>query len=299
MGLAFGFLLTLGTIWGLSVSTSKLAVAAFGPISVVFWYALIAFLVLSLVSAIRRKPPPLNGRHLRYYLASGLIGFAIPSLNNVIVVQHVPAGILSTVIATAPVFTYAIALAARQERFQAVRAIGIGLGLVGTLVILLPANSLPDAAMVPWVALGLLTPCLYGVTAVVISRYMPRETDAMTLANGFLAVATLFYLAILLASGSDAVPWPPVWPASHMVLWLGLSSSAAYVLYFQIIRMAGPVYLSQVGYLVVSIGVLAGMLIFGERHSLWVWIGIGLMVAGLALVNLGQMRARRAIRAAR
>ena len=46
MGLAFGFLLTLGAIWGLSVSTSKLAVAAFGPISVVFWYALIAFLVI-------------------------------------------------------------------------------------------------------------------------------------------------------------------------------------------------------------------------------------------------------------
>ena len=69
-----------------------------------------------------------------------------------------------------------------------------------------------------------------------------------------------------------------------MVLWLGLSSSAAYVLYFQIIRMAGPVYLSQVGYLVVSIGVLAGMLIFGERHSLWVWIGINTAAQAIDLV---------------
>lgn len=296
MGLALVFLLTLGSIWGLSISTTKLAVTAFGPFSVVFWYALIAFLVLATLSLIRRKPPPLDGRHLRYYLASGLIGFAIPSLNNVIVVQHVPAGILSTVIATAPVFTYAIALAAGQERFQPLRAIGIGLGLVGTFVILLPANSLPDAAMAPWVALGLLTPCLYGVTAVIISRFMPHETDAMTLATGFLGVATVFFLAIMLASGTAAVPLPPVWPASHMVLWLGVSSSAAYVLYFQIIRMAGPVYLSQVGYLVVSIGVLAGMLIFGERHSAWVWMGIALMVSGLTLVNLGQLRAAWAAR---
>ena len=298
MGLVLVFLLTLGSIWGVSMSTTKLAVQAFGPFSVVFWYALIAFLVLGTLSLIRRKPPPLDGRHIRYYLASGLIGFAIPSLNNVLVVQNVPAGILSTVIATAPVFTYAIALAARQERFQVMRAVGIGFGLVGTLVILLPAQSLPSPAMAPWVALGLLTPFLYGVTAVVISRFMPRETDSMTLATGFLGVASVFFLAIVLVSGGPELPLPPVWPGSHMILWLGVSSSVAYVLYFQIIRMAGPVYLSQVGYLVVSVGVLAGMLIFGERHSLWVWIGIGLMLAGLTLVNIGQLRAAWAGRAA-
>ena len=81
-----------------------------------------------------------------------------------------------------------------------------------------------------------------------------------------------------------------------MILWLGITSSAAYVLYFQIIRIAGPVYLSQVGYLVVTIGVVAGILIFDEQHSLWAWIGIGLMVSGLVLVNLGQLRAARAAR---
>jgi drug/metabolite transporter (DMT)-like permease len=296
MALALIFLLTLGSIWGLSISTSKLAVQAFGPFAVVFWYALIAFLVLGAISIVRRKLPPLDGRHLKYYLASGLIGFAIPSLNNVLVVQQVPAGILSTMIATAPVFTYAIALAAGQERFLPMRASGIGLGLVGALVILLPANSLPDAGMAPWVALGLLTPFLYGISAVVISRYMPRETDSIALATGFLGVAVLFFLVAMVASGDVVAPWPLQWPGSHMVLWLGLSSSAGYVLYFQIIRMAGPVYLSQVGYLVVTIGVVAGILIFGEQHSLWAWAGIGLMVSGLVLVNLGQLRAARAAR---
>jgi drug/metabolite transporter (DMT)-like permease len=296
MGLALVFLLTLGSIWGLSISTSKLAVQAFGPFSVVFWYALIAFLVLAAISLVRGKLPPLDGRHVRYYIASGLIGFAIPSLNNVLVVQQVPAGILSTMIATAPVFTYAIALVAGQERFRVMRASGIGLGLVGALVILLPENSLPDAGMAPWVALGLLTPFLYGISAVVISRYMPRETDSITLATGFLGVAVVFFLATMLASGETAMPWPVQWPGSHMILWLGITSSAAYVLYFQIIRIAGPVYLSQVGYLVVTIGVVAGILIFDEQHSLWAWIGIGLMVSGLVLVNLGQLRAARAAR---
>ena len=78
MGLALVFLLALGSIWGLSISTSKLAVQAFGPFSVVFWYALVAFLVLAAISLVRGKLPPLDGRHVRYYVASGLIGFAIP-----------------------------------------------------------------------------------------------------------------------------------------------------------------------------------------------------------------------------
>lgn len=291
MGLALVFLLILGSIWGVSTTTQKLALEAYAPLSIMFWYALIAFLVLATISAFRRKMPPTDRRHCLYYLASGLIGFAIPSFNNLIVLAHVPAGIMSTVIATAPVFTYAIALAARQERFLPMRAAGVGLGLVGVLCIVLPRSGLPDAGMAPWVALGLLTPFLYGLTAVVISRYMPRETDAPTLATGFVGVATAGFFVALLLVGDLTPPWPPVWPSTHMILWLGITASAAYVLYFQIIRLAGPVYLSQVGYLVVVIGVLAGMLVFGERHSLWVWVGIGLMVGGLTLVNFGQRRA--------
>ncbi len=291
MGLALVFLLILGSIWGVSTTTQKLALEAYPPLSVMFWYALIAFVVLAFISAIRGKVPPMDRRHLVYYLASGMFGFAIPGINNLLVLAEVPAGIHSTVIAAAPVFTYAIALAAGQERFVAMRAAGVGLGLVGVLCIILPKSGLPEAGMAPWVALGLLTPFLYGVTAVIISRFMPRETDAPTLATGFVGMATAGFFVALLLMGDLTPPWPPVWPATHMILWLGVTASAAYVLYFQIIRLAGPVYLSQVGYLVVVIGVVTGMLVFGERHSLWVWIGIGLMVAGLTFVNLGQKKA--------
>ena len=291
MGLALVFLLILGSIWGVSTTTQKLALEAYAPLSVMFWYALIAFVVLAVISAFRGKMPPFDSRHLFYYLASGLCGFAIPGINNLLVLAHVPAGIMSTVIATAPVFTYAIALAAGQERFVPMRAAGVGLGLVGVLCIVLPRSGLPDAGMAPWVAMGLLTPFLYGLTAVVISRYMPRETDAPTLATGFVGVATAGFFVALLLLGDLTPPWPPVWPATHMVLWLGVTASLAYVLYFQIIRLAGPVYLSQVGYLVVVVGVITGMLVFGERHSLWVWLGIGLMVGGLTLVNVGQRSA--------
>lgn len=291
MRLALIFLVILGSIWGVSTTTQKLALSAYPPLAVMFWYALIAFVLLAIISAIRGKLPPIDRRHVVYYLASGMFGFAIPGINNLLVLAHVPAGILSTVIATAPVFTYTIALAVGQERFVPMRAAGVGLGLVGVLCIILPKSGLPEEGMAPWVALGLLTPFLYGVTAVIISRFMPRETDAPTLATGFVGVATAGFFIALALTGDLTPPWPPVWPATQMIVWLGVSASAAYVLYFQIIRLAGPVYLSQVGYLVVVIGVVTAMLVFGERYSPWAWAGIALMVGGLTLVNIGHKTA--------
>ena len=85
MGLALVFLLILGSIWGVSTTTQKLALEAYAPLSVMFWYALIAFSVLALISAFRDKIPPFDRRHLFYYLASGLCGFAIPGINNLLV----------------------------------------------------------------------------------------------------------------------------------------------------------------------------------------------------------------------
>ena len=69
MGLALVFLLILGSIWGVSTTTQKLALEAYPPLSVMFWYALIAFVVLAFISAIRGKVPPMDRRHLVYYLS--------------------------------------------------------------------------------------------------------------------------------------------------------------------------------------------------------------------------------------
>jgi drug/metabolite transporter (DMT)-like permease len=51
------------------------------------------------------------------------------------------------------------------------------------------------------------------------------------------------------------------------------------------IDRAGPLFASQVGYVVTLAGVFWGMLLFGESHSAWVWVSLVTMLAGLALVT--------------
>jgi drug/metabolite transporter (DMT)-like permease len=59
----------------------------------------------------------------------------------------------------------------------------------------------------------------------------------------------------------------------------------AYFGFIWLIGHAGPVFASQVGYVVTASGVLLGMAIYDERHSAWVWAALALMFAGLALVK--------------
>ena len=64
----------------------------------------------------------------------------------------------------------------------------------------------------------------------------------------------------------------------------GLISFTAYTLYLHLINHAGPVFTRQVANLVTLCGVLWGMILFGERHSAWIWLSLATMMAGVFLV---------------
>ena len=52
-----------------------------------------------------------------------------------------------------------------------------------------------------------------------------------------------------------------------------------------LITRSGPVFASQVGYIVTLSGVFWGILIFGEKHSYLVFLSLTTVLFGLALVN--------------
>ena len=53
----------------------------------------------------------------------------------------------------------------------------------------------------------------------------------------------------------------------------------------ELIRIAGPVFMSQSNFLSVAFAVALGMALFGERHSMLVWSAMGLILVGVFLVN--------------
>ena len=49
--------------------------------------------------------------------------------------------------------------------------------------------------------------------------------------------------------------------------------------------IAGSVFSSQVGYLVTFFGVVWGIIILGESHSVFVWISLAMIMMGIFLVQ--------------
>ncbi len=285
-------LLMLGTLWGLSPAFTKfLALEGIPPISVVFWQTLIAGTGLFVMCRIRRVPIGLDRSYLIYFAVMGALGIALPNSNMVFVVGHIPAGLMSVIIVTAPVITYVVAVAIRLELIDIRRMSGVLLGFVGAAVLVLPSGSLPSPEMLPFALLAFLTPFAWATTNVYAEVARPRGADAMVLAMGTMYAASITALIASLATGSFHPIWQNFEIGNQALIAYGFVTVGTFSLYFTVVSMSGAVYLAQVGYITTLMGLGWGALFFGEEPNAWVWLAVVLVFSGLALVNLGKRKA--------
>ncbi len=263
------------------------------PISYLFWFTLGSGTILLIIGAFRRKLPPLSWIHIRYYVMTALCRFVLANSILYTVQKKIPAGVMAVIMATVPIFTYALSVVAGVERYILLRFLGIMCSFTGVLLIVGPRGSLPDPSLAWWVMFGLGAPFLHGLSYLLLSEEKrPKGSDSVTLAAGILYTSALIVLPVALFIGDMHVLWPPFSNAELALLThIGLAGFNFYAI-FELIRIAGATFMTQANFLSVGFGVLFGIMFLGEVHSVWIWAAIGLSVAGLALVNMHQDAAR-------
>ena len=289
---AWGVLLTMGTAWGLSFSLARIAaVAGVHPLSITFWEAAGAGVILLFVGGVRRRAIPISRELILLYLTSGLLGMVVPNAIFFYAAAHVPAGILSISIAVIPVFTFLASAVLRLESFVLGRVAGVFLGVVSIVLLVGPQQSLPDPGQTPWVLLSLLAAACYTALNIMLSVWRPHRTTSFTATAGMFVSAALTMIPIMYATGTFV---PLGWPWTKVewaMLGLGIINAVAYTLFFYLIETAGPVFSSQTANLVTLFGVLWGIAIFGEQNSAWVWLSLATMMVAVLLVAPRQQRA--------
>jgi drug/metabolite transporter (DMT)-like permease len=73
------------------------------------------------------------------------------------------------------------------------------------------------------------------------------------------------------------------WGHIAIAAMIGLSVVEIF-LYFEIVRMAGPIFVSQANFVTVVTGVFWGMVIFGERPGEWLWLSVAMLFIALYFV---------------
>jgi drug/metabolite transporter (DMT)-like permease len=170
------------------------------------------------------------------------------------------------------------------------RVLGIVFGTLSTALILVPAALGITDIPVFWILVAFIVPLSYSADHVYITRAWPQGSDSYQLGCGeaLLALAMLAPAYLWHGFGSDLeVPFG----AGHiaMIVMVGFALVEIY-LYFEILRIAGPIFTSQTNFVTVVSGVFWAMIIFDERPSEWLWLSAALLGIALYFVATGGRR---------
>jgi drug/metabolite transporter (DMT)-like permease len=288
-GVPIGCLMVMGAGWGGNTALAKVATLAGAPaLGLALLEGIGSGLLVLLLCLWTRRLPRLARPYLGFYAIAGLTGITVPASVIFWVAPHIPVGILSLLFTIVPLMTYGLSLLFTIERFVWVRVLGLLIGLVGTALVILPGASLTGADAVGWTLIGLTAPALYATQNVYIAKHWPHGSDALALSCGTLIGGGIALLPAVAVTGDWMLLLPPWDTAEKAAATMLTINGLLTAIFIWLVRFAGPVFTAQTAYLVTTWGIIWGMIVYDEKHSVLVWGAVGLLFLGVALVTFGQ-----------
>ena len=286
-------LLASGAGFATVYALSKPLIAAGIPALLLLFLQMLGGGILVLfVAVFRRQRPKLSPPLLRYYAIGGL-GVTVPNGLLYIVIPHVGVGIASTLTSLSPLFTWSMARLLGMEPHSARRILGLATGFAGAVLLALRSGA-PGSGMGGafdgWILLGLLAPLGLAFGNIYRTRAWPRGEPPLPLTAGMLIAGGILVVPVALATGAFAVPTALLAANLPLILLQVALYAVSGILIYEMQRIAGPVFLSQLGYVIPPIGLAWGLGVFGETLSPLNVAGLGLIAAGLLLINLRRNR---------
>jgi len=133
----------------------------------------------------------------------------------------------------------------------------------------------------------------YALGPAILARWM-SDLPGVGVVAVSLAATAVVYVPFVLFTGA----WPTAWPSSSVILSIVVlavvCSALAFLLMVALIAEIGPVKATAITYVNPAVAILAGVLILGERVTVWTIVGFVLVLLGSYLVT----RKRRELTAA-
>ena len=226
-----------------------------------------------------------DSENLILFIILALIGTAIPSVCFYYAASKIPAGVLAITVTLVPILTYAFATVLKLEKLVAKRILGILLGALAILFLVVPETSLPDRSAVIWILVACISSICYAAENIVLALRNLGGIGPIRMACGMSLIGALLLGIVGILTKNIFIIAIPFDDLSWTILALAVINVTAYTLFIFTISQSGPLFASQVGYLVTLSGIFWGILLFGESNSIWVWVSLVTMLVGLTFVS--------------
>lgn len=282
-------LLCLGLTWGTSFSIARFAMGSgITPLGYLFWQTVgPACLLFLLIFFIQKRPFTFKFNQLTFYVLTGLFGILLPNYFMFVSAIHGPSGILGLIVNTSPIITYILSLIFMIERFQFRRFYGVLFAFLGLYILFAPKANFAANLNSYWVFFAFLTPLFLALCTIFIVKFKPKSTNSLELACGMLIAASVIIIPLTFFRGAFHPLTALTIPNFIILLEIALSS-LGFVLFFELLRVSGPVYYSLVSCLVALSGLGWGYLVFHETLMGTEVIAILLIVFSIYLVGNSQ-----------
>jgi drug/metabolite transporter (DMT)-like permease len=280
----------LAALWGSSYLFIKVAVASVPPLTLVAMRVTIAALILVAVirvlgQALPRDPATWRALFVQSVLNSSL-AWALLAWGQ----QHIDSALAGVLNSTSPIFVCLLALAfVPREAPSRAQVAGALLGILGVALIL-GIDALRGLGREVLAQLAVLASAMLYGGAALHGRHLRHLPSAVTAAGTMLLAAAVLVPASLIVDR----PWTlaPTGRSLLAALALGVfCTGCALLLYFRLIRTLGPLRTASQSYLRSGVSVLLGIVVLGEEFTPLVAAGLGVIIVGVALINLRAGRA--------
>ncbi len=290
--LSFCLLGLLGIVWSLGYSIARYCMThGVSPLGYSFWQSMGPMLVLGSLLLLSRTPLMLSNRHLSYYVVSAILGIALPNSIMYFSAGHLPSGLVALIVNTVPIFTYPLAILAKQEGFRWTRLLSVLLGCLGIFGLIFidhPIHSISAffSGQPGFILLTLIAPLSFACCSIFIAKRPQIQSSPLALSFGMLLCSTLFLTPFVVQTHSFYAFHLPMTRNDLLILTeIGLSS-LGYLIFFALLRLSGAVYYSMVGGVVAIAGMIWGALFFKESVLLWSSIPVVLILGAIVLLGV-------------
>ncbi|MDY0090749.1 MAG: DMT family transporter [Flavobacteriaceae bacterium] len=277
----FFYLIILALVWGSSFILIKRGLTALTPFQLGSLRMLLAALFLVIIGF--RSIRHIQLRHWKYLVLTAFFGTFAPAYLFSYAQTEISSSISAILNSLTPLNTLIIGIIMFQLDFQRRQIIGVGIGLIGSLLLVLNgANNHPEQNYFYAFFVVIASVC-YAFNVNFIKTYL-SDLNPLSITTGNFLVLLIPATIILYFSGFFEISHQPqVKEAIGYVALLGIVGTAlANILFFKLIKISSPVFASSVTYLIPVVAFLWGLL-DNESLTFIQLIGAMIVLAGVYL----------------